>query len=134
MQTYWQTLVKEFQDRKKPDAVFLFSPLDHETCPDLQSKETEALQSIKRARIYLGGKHAQTYLTHREAMCVAHAMRGNSIPAVGAILDLSPRTVEYYLKNVRNKLNCARLADVIRLLLNETTFDPEEFLLQELVG
>ena len=54
----------------------------------------------------LGKKHANVYFTKREAECMLLLLRGKTILAVAESLHLSPRTVEYYVKNMKSKLGC----------------------------
>lgn len=54
----------------------------------------------------LGNKHTNVYFTRREAECMALLLRGKTIGKVAGILKLSPRTVEYYVKNMKSKLGC----------------------------
>ena len=55
---------------------------------------------------FLGKPFFDTYLTRREAECMALMIRGYTNPRVAAKLKLSVRTVEFYIKNMRQKLNC----------------------------
>lgn len=45
-------------------------------------------------------------LTQREKECLKHLLEGKSIKGIATTLSLSPRTVEYYLVNVKNKIGC----------------------------
>ena len=49
---------------------------------------------------YLGGQYGTLYLTHREAQCVYHMLQGCTIKGTAVRLSLSPRTVEFYVKNI----------------------------------
>lgn len=50
-------------------------------------------------------KQAQL-LTPREKQCLKHLFEGQSIKGIASALSLSPRTIEYYLENIKNKMNC----------------------------
>ncbi len=48
-------------------------------------------------------------LTRREAECVDQVMRGNTFVQTGETLGLSNRTVEYYLNNVKTKMQVKKI-------------------------
>jgi len=56
------------------------------------------------SRYDLGEKFASVYFTQREAECMALMLRNKKNDDVAEILGLSPRTVEYYLERMREKL------------------------------
>ncbi len=45
-------------------------------------------------------------LSPREQGCVKLLLKGKSIKETATTLELSPRTVEHYLENIKNKFNC----------------------------
>jgi DNA-binding CsgD family transcriptional regulator len=57
-----------------------------------------------------------TYFTKREAECMVLLLRGKTINSVANILKLSPRTVEYYIKNMKSKLGCRTKFELIDLV------------------
>ncbi|MEI8055402.1 MAG: helix-turn-helix transcriptional regulator [bacterium] len=67
-------------------------------------------------RYKLGAKHGGRYFTKREAECMACLLKGKTIANVAAILKLSPRTVEYYIKNMKAKLLCRTKFELIDLV------------------
>lgn len=52
-------------------------------------------------------------LTNRELQCLDLFQKGHSGQATAAILGLSPRTVEHYFENIKNKLGCFHKADLL---------------------
>lgn len=64
----------------------------------------------------LGGKYGDLYFTRREAECMLWLLRGKTINGVAVVLKLSPRTVEYYIKNMKNKLGCRTKFELIELI------------------
>ena len=64
----------------------------------------------------LGGKHGSAYFTRREAECMVLLLKGKTISGVAKILKLSPRTVEYYIKNMKSKLGCRTKYELIDLV------------------
>jgi DNA-binding CsgD family transcriptional regulator len=72
-------------------------------------------------RVMLSGPFNGQYLTKREAECVYYAMENQTIKKTGAIMKLSPRTIEFYLKRIRKKLSCPRKKDLV-FAMRKTSF------------
>jgi DNA-binding CsgD family transcriptional regulator len=49
----------------------------------------------------------------REIECIAFMMIGLTIPEIGVAMSLSPRTVEYYINNLKSKLGCFRKSELL---------------------
>lgn len=64
----------------------------------------------------LGNKYGNTYFTRREAECMVLLLKGKTINSVAGILNLSPRTVEYYIKNMKSKLGCRTKFELVDLV------------------
>ena len=69
-----------------------------------------------KIRIPLSEPFKGQYLTLRESQCVYYAMQKLTIQETANQLSLSPRTVEFYLKRIRMKLNCQRKKELINKL------------------
>jgi DNA-binding CsgD family transcriptional regulator len=69
-----------------------------------------------RRKYYLGPQFPEIYLTQREAECVYWITKGLTNKQTADEMQLSSRTIEYYLRNVRCKLNCYSKAHLIKLL------------------
>ena|ERR1700683_1147252 len=65
----------------------------------------------------LGDPYAAVYLTQREADCVYHLLQERTLAQAAEILHLSTRTVEYYVNNVKRKLNCRKKQEVVEKIL-----------------
>jgi DNA-binding NarL/FixJ family response regulator len=69
--------------------------------------DTEQKQELKkrgRVLLGLGDKYGAVYFTRREAECMVCLLREKTIVSIAAILKISPRTVEYYIKNMKKSL------------------------------
>lgn len=64
--------------------------------------------TIKRdlRNYYLHDAYPHIYLTKREAESVFWLMHGFTIIETAYKMYLSPRTIEFYVKNMKTKLNC----------------------------
>ena len=66
----------------------------------------------------MGEGFPEIYLTQREAECVFWVIEGLTNKEVADKMELSSRTIEYYLRNVRVKLNCYSKAHLVKMLKN----------------
>ena len=57
-------------------------------------------------RKYYLSDNPKDYLTRREKECMDHLILGKTIKETAVIMNLSPRTVEFYLKNIRKRWGC----------------------------
>lgn len=54
-------------------------------------------------------------LTEREKACLNLLVKGNTSRETAAVLFISPRTVEYYFENIKNKLACSNKKEVFSI-------------------
>lgn len=69
---------------------------------------------------------ARVPLSGREAECLTWVSRGKSSSDVGAILGISPRTVDSYLEKVCAKLRVRTRIEAVALAVRSGWIDPEE--------
>ena len=69
---------------------------------------------------YTLNNHQNKYeLTNREYECVFLLIRGKSAKEIGVLLSISPRTVESYIENIKNKMDCKNKAEIlVKAVLN----------------
>ncbi len=53
------------------------------------------------------------YFSARELQCIEFIMQGKSIKEIAKVLSLSPRTVEHYIENIKNKANVRTKAELM---------------------
>lgn len=66
-------------------------------------------QSLRQYLIELGFSQEiakADLLSTREKECIKLLVKGKSTKEIATLLGLSPRTVEHYLENIKNKFNC----------------------------
>ena len=56
------------------------------------------------------------YLTQREMECVQSLLKGNTLREAGLELELSSRTVEFYLKNIKKKMQVKKKNEVLAVI------------------
>jgi DNA-binding CsgD family transcriptional regulator len=52
-------------------------------------------------------------ISHREQQTLFYLLRGKTAKEIGCILNISPKTVEYYIENLKNKFNCHSRSELI---------------------
>ena len=62
--------------------------------------------SGRNQRLYLNKPYQHVYVSKREAESLYWFTQGKGVREVAETLEISKRTVEYYLKNVKLKLSC----------------------------
>ena len=69
--------------------------------------------NLDQKRYYLSQSNDELYFTQREAQCMYYILHGCTIVQVGERLNLSHRTVEFYVKNMKMKLNVHSKSELI---------------------
>lgn len=69
-----------------------------------------------RKRYYLGGHYQGIYFTVREMDISLLLLRKLTYEFIGNALNISKRTVEYYVKQIKLKLRCEKRNDLIKRL------------------
>jgi len=69
---------------------------------------------------YLGGKYSHIYLTRREAECLWYLSRGRTSKEAGRIMNLSSRTVESYITNLKVKTGTHWKNELIDIFLQSS--------------
>ncbi len=57
-------------------------------------------------------------LTERESQCLFVLSKGKTAKEIAIRLDLSPRTVEKHIENIKNKLDCYRRSQLIEFVIS----------------
>lgn len=102
-------------------SIKLARPIDEHGLASTKDKISTFLQETRVTRYYLDGKYRNIYLTAKEAQCVYWLIQGKSAEEIALIEQISKRTVEDYLENIRGKLQCSKQTQIARILL-ETGF------------
>lgn len=72
--------------------------------------------NTKIKRIYLSGKFSEIFLTNKEMQCIPLLLEGCSYKQIARLLNISSRTVESRLGQLRGKLGCEKKHDLIDTL------------------
>ncbi len=82
----------------------------------------EILKDTSIKRYYLNVMGKETYLTASEAKCCYYLINNKNIKTIASLYNLSPRTVENHINNIKQKLHCLTTADLINKILLHTNF------------
>lgn|GEM_PF-2721606 len=73
--------------------------------------------SLSKKRYYLFSDSSGVYLTAREAQCVYYMLHGYTILQTAKFLNLSNRTIEFYLRNMKLKMHVSTKSELILLMI-----------------
>ncbi len=84
---------------------------------------------------YIYAKY-EKQLTQRELECIFYVLRGRTYKRIAKILNISPRTVEEYINNIKSKLCCNTKDELIELAYKYdlTRFIPESLVNNKLLA
>ncbi len=121
----WQRLLGEVREQHSGALVPEFTSLCQMAgCDDhvqVEGIRYPALVSATRGPrhrvVYLGEVFPGVYFTQREAHCALLLLNGATVKLIAKHLGLSYRTVEYYMDNIKAKIQRRRKGDVIAAIL-----------------
>lgn len=124
---YWEKILKEVLNENPSERAVSFTNLVD--CKFRKHRPKQKFLKPKRIpkqrrilRSYLlGNKFPGIYFTQRESECMTMFLQGKTVESTAASLNLSPRTVEFYLKNMKIKLNCENKNSLVKCV-KETDF------------
>lgn len=64
-------------------------------------------------------KYNHYHLTKHESFCLFYLVRGNTAKLIAKKMNISFRTVETYLENIKIKLNCKNKSELIEKAIEE---------------
>ena len=109
---YWQRVVEEVTNKTSRQRCWVTKESSAHNKDNNKRKRTSK-------RYYFSESNSKLYLTHREAGCMLYIIQGMTIKETAKQLELSHRTVEFYLKRIKIKLNCSNRHNLIELLNKE---------------
>lgn len=120
MTLYWDTVLNEIlnkKDRENSYSMTRIRDLDKHLIQEnhsiFEEKKKNFCTKKNYKKYFLGGEYPNIYFTEREAETMIYFIQGKTTGQVALILKLSPRTVEFYLKNMKIKLKCRLKSELI---------------------
>ncbi len=115
----WNNIVEEVMKRKvSGQKANLLGDDGKSSVICVEAKPKQLIQRRIVVSYNAGIKRGNTYFTCREAECMKLLLQYNTINGIAAILKLSPRTVECYIKNMRAKIGCRTKLELLNIICN----------------
>lgn len=108
---YWHAVLLEVLNRDNKAYVFRYTNVG--PAQILEAQERCSIEKEEQKNYYLGACFPEVYLTPREAECMVHLLAGKTNAKTARSMGLSPRTIEFYIKNMRDKLRSRNKAALI---------------------
>lgn len=127
--TYWDLILKEVLNKNTPSATYDFTPRRDDTSGGKRSKGKRKNSAKKRViKSYpIGEPYPGLFFTQREAQSIFLILRGKTVAKTAIVLGLSVRTVEFYVKKMKNKLNCRTKSELIEKVLQSEFMKNADF-------
>lgn len=109
---YWEKILKEVLDRRDGTSTCFLTLPDYQENSYYRTEKNRA--PYKSVSYFLGESFPGIYLTSREAQCMQNFLENKTVSEAASLLSLSPRTVEFYLKNMKTKLECKTKSELIQ--------------------
>lgn len=116
--TYWELIIKEVVNKNDPETLFYYT--HRRQTVDLKARKSANLAwKNQRVNKYysLGDKFPDVKFTQRESECMREALKGKTIPKIAEVLNLSSRTVEFYMTKLRRKVKAENKTQLITFVL-----------------
>lgn len=124
---YWHSVLGEVLNKTNKNQEFFYTEQGalHISDSLLFSEDEPIVAKEKRdlRTYYLKPKYPDVYFTKREAECIFWMMHGLTIAETALKMYLSPRTIEYYVKNMKIKLGCASKKRLIEKVMQTSLMD-----------
>jgi len=112
--SYWQHIIEEVTQKDQARRV-------RNTSCGTTHQETYTKVSRKIERYYITPDRQSWYLTRQEALCMLYILQGYTMKATAKELSLSPRTIEFYFKRIREKFGCKTRTELLTILAAHDT-------------
>ena len=107
--TYWDSILGEVENKENKSYAFIYTNYGFKYQKEVRLTKEMRKKAGKRMiskKYGLGDAYPDIYFTSREYDCVTQLLKGKTIKGIAKLYSLSPRTVEFYIKNMKIKLNC----------------------------
>lgn len=117
--TYWELIIKEVLNKNNPEALFYYTHRKQIMSESQLKAANLPWKNLRSKKTYtLGAKYPGIVFTQRESECIREAIKGKTIRKIGNALNLSPRTVEFYITKMRRKLMARNKLELVEKVLD----------------
>lgn len=83
-----------------------------------EKRRNKLTRNQKKFYLYHAKTDSNTPLAPREVECIIYILRGKTSKQIARMLQLSHRTVEFYIGRLKNKLHCHTKSELIEKILS----------------
>lgn len=127
---YWEAILEELRNKEDKTYPFVYTNLGTPPVTLHQVREANVAQRTKNMSnkmYFLGERYPNIYFTRREAQTSFHLLKGHTIVDTAKQMKLSPRTVEFYVKNMKTKVRCKSKRELLKIIKQTTLEDELDF-------
>lgn len=120
MASYWTIILEEVHNYESQHYHCRYSNLQ-ETDIFVEKMEEEQIKRTPqppKITYSLPAPFSHLHLTEREAECIFCLQQNHTIKSTGVLLNLSARTVEFYLNNIKSKMQLRTKIELLNHLQN----------------
>lgn len=134
--SYWQAILFEVTHRHDPSCRFYYIPHDEddaENDPVFDQTNVSAKRTTRPAiKVPLGAAYPNVYFTTQEARCASFALKLKKVRDIANAMQLSHRTVEYYLVRAREKMGATNKRDLCeKIRLSDFSVNYDQILCED---
>ena len=111
---YWDKVLEEVASRDANSKSRLTN-IDCATSA-VRKRDSKDLFNLRKPKAEALEKKQAVQFSRREADCLVQFLEGKTVNETALALGLSSRTVEFYVKNMRQKVGCRTKAELIRIV------------------
>ena len=125
----WQDIIKGLghRDHKSRYLISESPQTSYQPAPPRPLQKVKPHRKKSRKLYYLGVKYPDVTLSEREAQCMLLMLNGHTFESAGKLLGISSRTVEFYINNMKMKLNCRSKVELIQKVSTTQFIDLLDF-------
>lgn len=123
---YWESILQEVLHKSEKDYTFKFTDIGRSIFRDRSRKQRYYQEAKSRQTLpmyFLGDDYEGIYFTKREAETLFYLLQGKTIPETARALNLSARTIEFYVKNMKLKVGAKSKVELIEKVKSTKVMD-----------
>lgn len=123
---YWEVVLQEVLHKNHKKCIFRFTNLDEIMQEERKSTLDMKEPRKKPKRYYVSESEQQNhFFTQREYDCMREIVKGHTFKHTALVLGLSPRTVEYYVNNLKERFTCRNKIALVKKVRGMKLFETD---------